>query len=90
MTTGATKLGNTMTNILTVQASVGGREQEIKAMQTVMSTNSLQISSNLADLTSTNMVSTISQFTQLQNALTGAQKAFVQLQNLSLFQYINP
>ena len=79
-----------MTNILTVQASVGGREQEIKAMQTVMSTNSLQISSNLADLTSTNMVSTISQFTQLQNALTGAQKAFVQLQNLSLFQYINP
>ncbi|MGU7783467.1 flagellar hook-associated protein FlgL [Burkholderia sp. PU8-34] len=90
MTTGTTKLNNTMTNILTVQASVGGREQEIKAMQTVMSTNSLQIQSNLSDLTSTNMVSTISQYLQMQNALTGAQKAFVQLQNLSLFQYINP
>ncbi len=90
MATGSTQLDNTMTNILTVQASVGGREQEIKAMQTVMSTNSLQVASNLSDLTSTNMVSTISQYLQTQNALTGAQKAFVQMQNLSLFQYINP
>ncbi|MDW9225494.1 flagellar hook-associated 3 domain protein [Burkholderia cepacia] len=28
MTTGTTKLNNMMTNVLTVQASVGGREQE--------------------------------------------------------------
>ncbi|CAN0624011.1 flagellar hook-associated protein 3 FlgL [Burkholderia multivorans] len=90
MATGSTQLDNSMTNILTVQASVGGREQEIKAMQSVMSTNSLQVASNLSDLTSTNMVSTISQYLQTQNALTGAQKAFVQMQNLSLFQYINP
>lgn len=90
MTTGTTKLNNTMTNILTVQASVGGREHEIQAMQAVNQTNTLQVSSNLADLTSTNMVSTISQFLQMQNALSGAQKAYAQLQNLSLFQYINP
>ncbi|WP_423393199.1 flagellar hook-associated protein FlgL [Burkholderia sp. LMG 21824] len=90
MTTGTTKLNNMMTNVLTVQASVGGREQEIKAMQTVNQTNTLQVSSNLADLTSTDMVSTISQFLQMQNALTGSQKAYAQLQNLSLFQYINP
>jgi flagellar hook-associated protein 3 FlgL len=90
MTTGTTKLNNMMTNVLTVQASVGGREQEIKAMQTVNQTATLQVSSNLADLTSTNMVTTISQFLQMQNALTGSQKAYAQLQNLSLFQYINP
>ncbi|MBR7976690.1 flagellar hook-associated protein FlgL [Burkholderia vietnamiensis] len=90
MTTGTTKLNNTMTNILTVQASVGGREQEIQAMQAVNQTNTVQISSNLADLTSTNMVSTISRFLQMQNALSGAQKAYAQLQNLSLFQYVNP
>ncbi|WP_396329220.1 flagellar hook-associated protein FlgL [Burkholderia anthina] len=89
MTTGTTKLNNTMTNILTVQASVGGREQEIQAMQAVNQNNSLQITNNLSDLTSTNMVSTISQFLQMQNALSGAQKAYAQLQNLSLFQYIN-
>ncbi|AJY14359.1 flagellar hook-associated protein FlgL [Burkholderia dolosa] len=88
--TGSTKLGNTMRNVTTIQASVGGREQEVKAMQAVNQTNSLQTTSNLTDLTSTNMVSTISQYLQVQNALTGAQKAYVQLQNLSLFQYINP
>ncbi|NHV30017.1 flagellar hook-associated protein FlgL [Burkholderia sp. D-99] len=90
MTTGTTKLNNMMTNVLTVQASVGGRVQQVKAMQTVNQTNTLQVTSNLADLTSTNMVSTISQFLQMQNALTGSQKAYAQLQNLSLFQYINP
>ncbi|WGY68272.1 flagellar hook-associated protein FlgL [Burkholderia cepacia] len=90
MTTGTTKLNNMMTNVLTVQASVGGRVQQVKAMQTVNQTNTLQVTSNLSDLTSTNMVSTISQFLQMQNALTGSQKAYAQLQNLSLFQYINP
>ncbi|AOK18003.1 flagellar biosynthesis protein FlgL [Burkholderia cepacia] len=90
MATGATKLSNTMNNVTTIQAGVGGREQEIKAMQTVNQTNTLQVTSNLSDLTSTNMVSTISQFLQMQNALTGSQKAYAQLQNLSLFQYINP
>lgn len=88
--TGSTKLGNTMRNVTTIQASVGGREQEVKAMQAVNQTATLQTTSNLSDLTSTNMVTTISQYLQVQNALTGAQKAYVQLQNLSLFQYINP
>ncbi|BAX59027.1 flagellar hook-associated protein FlgL [Burkholderia stabilis] len=88
--TGSTKLGNTMRNVTTIQASVGGREQEVKAMQAVNQTATLQTTSNLSDLTSTNMVTTISQYLQVQNALTGAQKAYAQLQNLSLFQYINP
>ncbi|WDD95599.1 flagellar hook-associated protein FlgL [Burkholderia sp. FERM BP-3421] len=90
MTTGATKLTNTMTNVLTVQASVSGRAQEVQAMQTVTTNNSLQTSNSLADLTSTNMPAAISQFLQVQNALTATQKTFVQMQNLSLFQYINP
>jgi flagellar hook-associated protein 3 FlgL len=90
MTAGSTQLNNAMTNVVTVQASVGGREQEVKAMQTVTSTNSLQVSSSLSSLTSTDMASTISQYLQTQNALTGAQKAFVETENLSLFQYVNP
>ncbi|CAB3764224.1 flagellar hook protein FlgL [Burkholderia sp. MSh2] len=90
MTTGTTKLNNMMTNVLTVQASVGGRQQQVKAMQTVNQTDTLQVTSNLSNVTSTDMVSTISQFLQMQNALTGSQKAYSALQNLSLFQYINP
>ncbi|RQS61028.1 flagellar hook-associated protein FlgL [Burkholderia sp. Bp8984] len=90
MGTGATKIGNSMRNVTTVLASVGGREQEVKAMQTVNQTAALQTTSNLSDLTSANMVTTISQYLQVQNALSGAQKAYAQLQNMSLFQYINP
>jgi flagellar hook-associated protein 3 FlgL len=59
-------------------------------MQAVNQTAALQTTSNLSDLTSTNMVTTISQYLQVQNALSGAQKAYAQLQNMSLFQYINP
>lgn len=90
MATASTKLMNTMTNVLTVQASVGGRLQEVKAMQAVTTTNTLQTTNSLSNLTDTNLPAAISQFLQLQNSLSAAQKAFVQMQNLSLFQYLNP
>ncbi|KAA1012410.1 flagellar hook-associated protein 3 [Paraburkholderia panacisoli] len=89
MNTGLTQLANTMSNVTAVQASVGGREQEVKALQTVTETNSLQAQSNLSDLTSTDMVTTISKYTMQQAALQASQQAFVQVQNMSLFQYIN-
>ncbi|NLP60954.1 flagellar hook-associated protein FlgL [Paraburkholderia sacchari] len=87
---GLTAIGNSISNVVTIQASVGGREQEVKALQTVTSTNSLQVTSNLSDLTSTDMTAAIAQYTQLSNALTASQKSFAATQNLSLFQYINP
>ncbi|MDR3100230.1 MAG: flagellar hook-associated protein FlgL, partial [Paraburkholderia sp.] len=59
-------------------------------LQTVTSTNSLQVTSNLNDLTATDMTAAITQYTQLSNALTASQKSFAATQNLSLFQYINP
>lgn len=89
MNTGLSQLANTLNNVTAVQASVGGREQEVQALQTVTQTNSTQTASNLADLTSTDMVSTISKYTQTQAALQASQQAFVQIQNMSLFQYIN-
>ncbi|MBB5461464.1 flagellar hook-associated protein FlgL [Paraburkholderia sp. Cpub6] len=89
LNTGLSQLGNTLNNVTAVQASVGGREQEVKALQTVTETNSLQTQSDLADLTQTDMVSTISKYTMQQAALQASQQAFVQIQNMSLFQYIN-
>ncbi len=90
MATAQIQIGNALTNVTTTLASVGGRESELKALQTVTSTNQTQNTSNLEDLTSIDYVSTISQYEQLQNALSAAQKSFVQTQGLSLFQYINP
>ena len=88
MTTGLTQLSNTLNNVTAVQASVGGREQEVKALQTVTQTNALQTQSNLADVTQVDLVSTISKYTLEQSALQASQQAFVQIQNMSLFQYI--
>lgn len=83
------QLSNTLNNVTAVQASVGGREAEVSAVQTVTGTNSLQTQSNLQDLTSTDMVSAISKYTLTQAALQASQQAFVQIANMSLFQYIN-
>jgi flagellar hook-associated protein 3 FlgL len=85
-----TQMSNALGNVTTIQASVGGRENELQALQTVTSTSSLQVQNNLANLTGTDMISAITQFEQLQNALSASQKSFVQTQSLSLFQYINP
>jgi flagellar hook-associated protein 3 FlgL len=88
LNTGLTQVQNTLSNVTTVQATVGGREQQISAMQTVNQTQTLQNTSSLADLTSTNMASTISKYTQTQYSLQASEQAFVQIQQMSLFQYI--
>jgi flagellar hook-associated protein 3 FlgL len=90
LATAQTQIENTLTNVTTVQASVGGRENEIQALQTVTSNSSLQVQNNLANLTSTNMTSTISLYEQVSSALSASQKTFAQTSSLSLFQYINP
>ncbi|HEX7909864.1 MAG TPA: flagellar hook-associated protein FlgL [Paraburkholderia sp.] len=89
LTTSMAQLENTMNNVVTAQAAVGGREQEVQALQTVTQTNTLQTSSNLANLTQTDMAKTIGQYTMTQNALQAAQQAFVKIQSVSLFQYLN-
>jgi flagellar hook-associated protein 3 FlgL len=86
---GLTQVQNALSNVTTVQATVGGREQQIQAMQTVNGTLSLQNSSSLADVTSIDLPSTISKYTQTQYSLQASQQAFVQVQQMSLFQYLN-
>lgn len=83
MSTALTKVNNSLANITTVQASVGGRETEVKAMQTITSSNALVATNSLSDLQQADMPTAISQLLQVQNALTAAQKAFSQVQNLS-------
>lgn len=88
LATAMTKIGNTMNNIKTIHASVGGRENEIQALQTVTQSNSLQTQSNLADLTTTNLTQTISKYTMVQFSLQAAQQGFSMIQKMSLFNYI--
>jgi flagellar hook-associated protein 3 FlgL len=88
LTSGLTRVQNSMTNVTVVQASVGGREQELQALQTTTRTNSVQTQSDLATLTGVDMVTAISKFEETQSALQAAQQTFVKMQGMSLFQYI--
>jgi flagellar hook-associated protein 3 FlgL len=89
LTTGSAKVNNMYNNVLTTQAAVGGREQEVAATQSSTQTASTQNASSLQDLVSINLVSSISQYELTQNALQGAQQAFAQIQKMSLFQYLS-
>ena len=86
---GLTQVQNAISNVTTVHATVGGREQQIGAMQTVSATLTLQNTSSLADVTSIDLPSTISKYTQTQYSLQASQQAFVQVQQMSLFQYLS-
>jgi flagellar hook-associated protein 3 FlgL len=88
LTTASTKLSNSMNNVLAMQTSVGGREQEIQSQQTALSTSKTQNASDLANLTSIDLVSSISSYELTQNSLQAAQMAFSQIQKMSLFDYL--
>jgi flagellar hook-associated protein 3 FlgL len=89
LATGLTQVQNTLSNVTTIQATVGGREQQIQAMQTVNQNQTLENTTSLDDLTSADLASTISKYTQTQYSLQASQQAFVQVQQMSLFQYIS-
>jgi flagellar hook-associated protein 3 FlgL len=89
LNTGLTQVMNSISNVTTVQATVGGREDQIQAMQTVNQTQSLQNTNSLTDITSVDLPSTISKYTQTQYSLQASEQAFVQVQQMSLFQYLN-
>lgn len=88
LTTAGTKIGNTFNNVLSAQTVVGGREQEVQSTQTAMQTTQTQTASDLANLTSIDLVSSISSYELTQSSLQAAQMAFSQIQKMSLFQYL--
>ncbi len=90
LTTATTELGNTMSNVSTLHASVGGREQQLKALTTVNSNEATQNSSDLLNLTSVDPAAALSQFTLVQTALNASEKTFAAVQSMTLFQFINP
>ncbi|WP_250452601.1 flagellar hook-associated protein FlgL [Caballeronia sp. ATUFL_M2_KS44] len=88
LTTAGTKISNTFNNVLSTQTVVGGREQEVQSTQTAMQTTQTQTSSDLANLTSIDLVSAISSYELTQSSLQAAQMAFTQIQKMSLFDYL--
>lgn len=75
-------------NILTAQTGIGSRLNEIDALKSVNSSLSLQYQQTLSQLQDVDYTKAISDMSRLQVQLEAAQKSFVNVSQLSLFNYI--
>ncbi len=81
-------IDNTLNKILEVRASLGTRLSEIDVLDSTGDDLNVQYTGALHDLQDIDLAKAISNFTQQQQALDAAQKSFMQISHLSLFNYI--
>lgn len=75
-------------NVLTVRASVGTRLQEIDGLDYVGDDRGLQYSQVLSELQDLDYSKALTQLTQQQVTLEAAQRSFMAISGLSLFNYL--
>lgn len=83
-----TNLDQAFGNISRVQASVGTRMRELDSLGDTSSDLNVQHQQTLSKLQDLDYAKAISEFTQQQVQLEAAQKSFVQISGLSLFNYL--
>jgi flagellar hook-associated protein 3 FlgL len=81
-------LDKALDNVSRTQATVGTRMRELVSLGDTSSGLSLQHQENLSKLQDLDYAKAISEFTQQQVQLEAAQKSFVQISGLSLFNYL--
>ncbi len=85
---GQRNLDNAMENIRTVRASTGARMRELDSVKNATDDRALQYSQTLSRLQDLDYAKTLSDLTQQQVNLEAAQKSFVRVAGLSLFNYL--
>lgn len=85
---GLNQMNNALNNILTVRSSLGLRLNEVDALQTAGDDLSLQFKQGLSELQDVDYNKAISDLTQQQMSLQAAQKSFIRISELSLFDYL--
>lgn len=83
-------LENALDNVLTVRASVGARMKEVDSVKSTGEDLQLQYQQTISNLQDLDYAKAISDLTRRQVNLEAAQKSFMSIQGLSLFNYINP
>jgi flagellar hook-associated protein 3 FlgL len=81
-------LDNSLDNVLRVDASVGARQKEVDSARSSQDDLSVQYQKTLSDLRDLDYAKAISDLTRQQLSLEAAQKTFVQVQTLSLFNFL--
>ena len=81
-------LDNAMQNISTVRASTGARLKELDSVKSAGDDRALQLSQTMSGLQDLDYAKAASELTQQQVNLEAAQKSFIKVAGLSLFNYI--
>ena len=79
---------NGMDNVLTTRAEVGARLNELDALDTIGGNRTLAYEQTLSDLVDLDYVEAASQYSVRMVGLQAAQKAFVDMKDLSLFNFL--
>jgi flagellar hook-associated protein 3 FlgL len=82
-------LDRSLNSVLTTRASLGSRLNEVDALQSTGADLGLQHQQTLSLLQDLDYNKAITDLTRQQTSLQAAQKSFLQVQNMSIFNYIN-
>lgn len=85
LSTSMRELDNALDNVLTVRASVGSRLNELDMLDTVAGNRLLNYEQTLSELVDLDYYKAVSEYALRQVGLQAAQKAFLNVQNLSIF-----
>lgn len=81
-------LDNSLDNVLTVRAAAGARLNELDVIDAVSGNRMLNYEQTLSDLVDLDYAEAISEYSLRQVGMQAAQKAFVDIKGLSLFNYM--
>jgi flagellar hook-associated protein 3 FlgL len=87
----ATSLQNVtqaMTQVSSVQAGVGARENELTTLTSLNSATNLQDTSTISTLQSTNLAAAATNLAEQNTILSAAEESFSQISNENLFDYL--
>ncbi|GHA06043.1 flagellar hook-associated protein FlgL [Oceanisphaera arctica] len=82
------KLDNSLDTVLTARASVGARLNELDVIDTVAGNRMLNYEQTLSDLVDLDYVEAVSNYSLRKVGLQAAQKSFVDIQGMSLFNFL--
>lgn len=88
LATANSNLDLALDNVLTVRASLGTRLQELDALNNSGTDRNLQYSKELSELQDLDYTQALTKLTQQQTTLEAAQKSFVKISSLSLFNFL--
>lgn len=85
---GLNNLNRDLDNVLMVRASIGSRLRQLDSEKSTVEDLGLQYKSVLSQLQDVDYNQAITDLTRQQTNLTAAQKSFLQVENLSIFNYM--